>query len=110
MKLSMSVFLSFFLIFMACSDDDDNDDVTNAGCGQNWIEIEEVETALNAFSDAANAYGMNQTAENCQAFKDAGNEYVDVLESIRTCAVNQGLLDEWQRNIDETRSSLETVC
>ncbi len=105
----MSVFLSFFLIFMACSDDDDND-VANVACGQNWFNTEQVQNALTEFTNAASAYGMNQTAENCQAFKDAGNEYVDVLESFRTCAVDQGGLDEWQRNIDETRNSIETLC
>lgn len=108
MKLSMSVFLAFFLIFMACSGDDD--DVADVNCGENWFAAERVQDAFTEFSSAANAYGMNPTTDNCNAFKDAGNDYVDILESFRSCAVDQGDLDQWQQAIDNTRDSLDNLC
>ena len=58
------------------------------------------------FTDAS-AYLSNPTSENCNAFKDAAYDFIDVLESFRSCAVDQGLLDEWEQNFDNARDSLE---
>lgn len=108
MKLSMSVFLAFFLIFMACSGDDD--DVADVNCGENWLAAEQVQDALTEFTNALSTYGMDSTPENCDAVKDAGNDYVDVLESFRSCAVDQGTLDQWQQAIDDSREQIDNIC
>src|SRR6056297_3290476 len=98
MKLTTGLLLSFFFIFMACSDDDN--DVDNVACGQNWFASETVQNALTTFTNAASAYGMNPTTENCNAYKNAADDYIDVLESFRSCAVDQGVLDEWEEDFD----------
>jgi len=92
---------------IGCSDDDD--DVADVNCGTNWFNAEGVQNALTDFSNAATAYGTNPTTENCSAYKDAANDYIDVLESFRSCAVDQGVLDEWEQSFDSARDSLDAL-
>ncbi|MEO0734456.1 MAG: hypothetical protein AAFZ52_16585 [Bacteroidota bacterium] len=39
-----------------------------------------------AFSNAAIAYGQDQSTANCNAYKDAANAYLDAIKRYETCA------------------------
>jgi hypothetical protein len=104
----MGIFLAFFLVFMACSDDDG--DIADVNCGESWFASQRVQDELNEYNNAFSAYTMNPTVENCDALKDAANAYVDTLESFRSCAVDQGTLDQWQESVDDIRESIDNAC
>lgn len=99
--------LAFALILsFGCSGDDDMEDIN---CGENWYASETVQNALTDYMNALNAYGMDPTPENCNAFKSAANDYIDILESFRSCAVDQGVLDEWEESFDQARDGIDEI-
>jgi hypothetical protein len=105
----LGLFLAGVMLFsFGCSGDDD-DGMADVNCGQNWFTAESVQNAVSNFSNAASAYGMNPTTENCNEYKDAANDYIDVLESFRSCAVDQGVLAEWEQNFNEARDSIDSI-
>ncbi len=104
----LGLFIAIAMMFtIGCSDDDDNGDLSNVNCGTSWLVAEAFQDALSNYTDANSAYLSNPTSENCNAFIDATNDFIDVLESFRSCAVDQGLLDEWEQNFDNARDSIE---
>lgn len=108
MKLSMSVFLSFFLIFMACSGDDD--DVDQVACAGNNVFVNEAFVeAYGDLIDAGSAYGQNATPENCEAYKQAIRDYIDVAESLRNCAIQYGQIEDFDEDIEEAREDVEEL-
>ncbi|NBB88999.1 MAG: hypothetical protein GVX96_04370 [Bacteroidetes bacterium] len=105
----LGLFIAIAMMFtIGCSGDDD-DDVADVNCGSNWFASDAVQNALNDFSSAATAYGSNPTSENCNAYKDAADDYIDVLESFRGCAVDQGVLAEWEQSFDDARNSIDAL-
>jgi len=106
----LGLFMAFGLLFsFGCSSDDDGD-LANVNCGANWLASEAVVNASSKYVDAFIAYNENPTQQNCNAFKEAANAYIDILESFRSCAVQQGSLEDWQESMDQTRSEFEDIC
>lgn len=102
-NLQKLIVLLFAGITMSCG----GDDVVGATCSTNFAQsFEDEVTALN---NASLAYGMDQSAANCEAFKNAYLDYIDALEDWDECAVFYNQEVEWQQALDSARESVNTI-
>ena len=93
------------LLFTACGDDDDGP----GGGNCNEVFTVQFEQEINDITAAATAYAMNPTPENCQAYKDAYNDYIDSLEDWADCADELGQSTEWQQSLDDARDAIDAL-
>lgn len=77
-------------------------------CSAVWAT--EVEDELNALMAASVAYSMEQTAENCNAYKAASEDWLDVLRPYAECS-NYSAEDraEIQESIEAAEADLEEL-
>ena len=106
-KFSILLFMATLIIAsFGCGGDDPND--PPSGC--NTVFSQTFNGELDAISTAANAYGMDPSQDNCDALKDAYNDYLDALEDWEDCANFYNQFDEWQAALDSARASVENIC
>ncbi len=97
----MSIFLALFLIFMACSGDDD-DDINQVGCNGASIYTSNVFLDANMkLSQASSTYANNPTPENCEALKNTYRDYIDAVRSLRNCAELYGEIEDFNESLDQ---------
>lgn len=75
--------------------------------GCNWSQ--ELQDELNAFTNAANVYGANPTTENCNAYKNAGLDYLAAASDLQSCANAAGTGTEYQQAIDSAEASINAI-
>ena len=92
-----AVVTSFFL--SSCGNNDP------VGC--NWAT--ELQAESDALGVAATAYGNNPTPANCQAFKDAYQDYLNDADNYVDCAYTAGQGVELQNSIDQAQASLDAL-
>lgn len=95
---------SFFIA--GCGSDDDGM-TTPDFCALNTYSERSLE-ALNAFSAAAGVYGNDPTTANCEAYRSAGQDYLDVLEEYNGCAVIADRQD-YREGIAEAQAELDAI-
>jgi hypothetical protein len=101
----MFCFFAFFILSTGCGDDKD----TPEGCATNFAatfqdELEDINTASANFSN-------DPSTANCEAFKDAYNDYLDALEDWEECANINNQVVEWQQSLDAARAAInDLVC
>lgn len=110
MQKLVFLFLCLLAIqFSGCSKDEDNTaDVRTPG-GRLCTSLaynENVQSALDAISVAANNYANDQSVANCNAYRASLVNWVDVIEDYIQCAsgLNQA---EVQQSLDEARADLD---
>ncbi len=101
-KLLACLLFGLMIIGYGCKKDD-NDPV---GCS-NWAN--EVSAEATAFNNALEAYTLDPTPAKCQAFKAAGQDYLDALESRVECATLSGTGAELQSYIDSSRATIDAI-
>lgn len=69
----------------------------------------EIQDELNAFTEAAMVFGNNPTMENCLAYRDAGQDYVDAFAAFRDCAADTGQLSEFNQSLESAQESLDQI-
>ncbi len=77
--------LSLFVLIMAASCSNNDDDVDPLFCGTNFNFANEVQNELNDVIAAANAFGLDQSTSNCTALKNAYQNYINALRNIDSC-------------------------
>lgn len=95
---------SFFIA--GCGSDDDGM-TTPEFCALNTYSERSLE-ALNAFSEAAGVFGNDPTTANCEAYRNAGQNYLDVLEEYNGCAVIADRQD-YREGIAEAQAELDAI-
>ena len=104
----------FFILFLAvvsvgswnCKKDSDNDN--GDPCSINWAS--DLIDEINAMNVAAQTYIADPTYENCIAYKNAAQAYLDALEPYGNCAALTGQdRVAWQNAIDEAQESLNNL-
>jgi len=105
--MSKQIFLISFLaivIFgsMGCNQN------TPAGCSTAWAS--ELNDEIQALSNAAQAYTMDPTQENCLAYKAAAQAYVDALAPYGNCAaLTAQEKADWQAAVDQAQQSVDDI-
>ncbi len=90
------------IIGYGCKKDDDDP----VGCS-NWAN--EVSAEATAFSNAGVAWSTNPTTANCQAYKDAGEAYLNALQDHIECATLAGTAAELQSYINSSQATLDSI-
>jgi hypothetical protein len=101
-KLLACLMLGLIVIGYGCKKDDDDP----VGCN-NWAT--EVTAEANAFAAAGEAWTLDQTAAKCQAYKDAGQDYVDALNEHSDCATLSGQQAELQAAINSIQDAINAI-
>lgn len=106
--LKLSFLLVLFLgLFSSCGDDEDDAVVDCANANATFATAFSEE--LNNINEVSTEYAMNPTTENCNAFKNAYNDYLDAIEAYEDCAREAGQLAEWNQALAETREALNDI-
>lgn len=85
MKVSKTLALVLFVAMAtlpACNKDNDNDP-----CGNNFNWGLELQAEATAISNAATAYAMDQTTQNCEDYRAAIQAYLDAAADLDGCVV-----------------------
>lgn len=78
-------------------------------CSTAWAT--ELQNEITAISTAATVYAMDPTAANCNAFKEAYQEYIDALRPYGNCPTLTGQdRVAWQQSLDDAEASLDSIC
>jgi len=107
--MKTKIFIILALAVMAvgswtCKKDKTDDDA----CSTAWAT--ELSDQINAMSAAAQAYATNPTYDNCIAYKDAAQAYLNALEPYGNCAALTGQEREaWQSAFDDAQQSLDNM-
>ena len=103
MKLTKLLFAFLFVgvLFTACGDDDV--ECTEAGIS------EAIQDETEALSNAASAYAVDPSTENCEAFKDAYQDFIDEAKSLQDCANEVGEGEEYMQSIEEAEAAIAAL-
>ena len=105
-NLFFSLFFSCVLLFglLSCGGDDEDIEPGDGDC-EPWDE------EYSALTAAAGAYAQDQTPENCIAYKDAYEAYLDAYREFGLCIGFTGPdLEEYEQNIEEAEASIDSLC
>ncbi len=98
----------FSLIILASSCGGDNDaNGTPENCSTAFAESFEAE--LLAVSNASQNFGTDPTPANCQAFKDAYNDYIDALGEWENCANFYNQVAQWEQSLEAARTAVNNI-
>ena len=82
-------------------------------CGDDAVDCDaasfnsEVNAAINAVNAAGQTWANDPTQENCDALKDASNEYLDAVESYEGCdGFNQS---DFQQALQQARQAVNDI-
>jgi hypothetical protein len=105
--MSKKIFFFLFLtvaVFGFWTCDKDNNDTCSAAWGA------ELTNEINAMSNAAQVYASNPTTANCNAYKQAVQNYLDALEPYGNCATLTGQdRVAWQNALDDAQESVDNL-
>ncbi|NNF34051.1 MAG: hypothetical protein HKN68_08085 [Saprospiraceae bacterium] len=102
-----TVFL-FSLVSISCGGDDDPDD-GNVNCSESFSINSELNDEIFAFAQAASDYGQDPSAENCNAYKAAANDYLDALEALEDCAREVGQLNAFNQSLANIQAAFDSL-
>lgn len=90
------------LIFASCGSDDPSCD--------DEAEVNRIlDSGTDSIIDAVTAYSTDQSESNCNALKNAYNDWIDDLESLQSCADEVGQGQEFRIAINNSRDSLNDI-
>lgn len=69
------------------------------------VELQDEVTTL---SNAASAYGQDQSAANCEAYRQAFLDYLEEAEKLDNCVLGGDRVD-YLKAIEDTRASLDDL-
>ena len=96
---------------VSCGDDDDADGnvFTGPNCYNAWASV--YNQSIQTMSQAAQAYGMNPSEENCNAFKAAYQNFLDDVRPFQNCAAISGEeRQQFLEQIEEAEEEIDDLC
>ena len=78
-------------------------------CGSNWNASASLEQEINNLTAAIALYSQEPTKENCEAYKDAYEEYIDVIEEWEDCYIYAGQQASFNQSIADARAAIEAI-
>ncbi len=109
MKYTRNLFvLSLLVLFVSigCNKDDDDDD---GRCGNNWSPAIELEDEINAINAAAQAYAMDQSVENCEAYKQSILDYLAEVRDWEDCYIAIGQQQEFNAAVTQAEQDAMNI-
>ena len=95
----------FTLLVTSCSKDGDG----IAPCSTAWAT--DLQSELTAFVTAAGAYSSDPSDANCNAYKNAYQDYIDALKPYGNCATLTGQSrTDWQEAVADAEADVATLC
>ena len=95
----------FTLLVTSCSKDGDG----VVPCSTAWAT--DLQAEFIAITNAATAYGTDQSDANCNALKSAYQNYINVLKPYGNCATLTGQSRaDWQEAINDAEADVATLC
>jgi hypothetical protein len=80
-----------------------------AGCSANWAQelLDEYSNVLTT----STTYENDPTQENCLAYKDALQDYVDAVEPLLSCSLlTAEEQQELEEDLEDTEDEISTLC
>ncbi len=102
-------FFSLTALTIGCGDDDGGGS-NNAPDGCTASFNTDLQTELTAINNATATWSNEPNEANCNALKDAYNDYLDALEEWEDCAEFYNQVTSWQEAIDATRVTINSIC
>lgn len=97
----LALIFSFVILFSCKKDNPIN-------CGFWGAELLNEITAI---STASTIYSQDQSAANCNALKDAYQDYINAMKPYGDCATLTGQdRTEWKQALDEAEADLDSIC
>ena len=78
-------------------------------CGGDWHWSSELSSEAQQLSSAASLYAESPTSQNCSAYVQAYQDYLDAAERLDNCARQVGQHKEYQEAIDDARDALNDL-
>ena len=99
MRNYFPLFVVGFLFLLSCGDDP----VT---CDQNSF-VNDINAEITDLNNAIQAYGTEQTSDNCNAWKDAAQNYLDAVERYDSCdGLDQA---QFQDALQQARDAVNSI-
>ncbi len=84
-------------------------DLIAGNCSANWTT--EVTDEFSALGTTSAAYGNDQSAANCTAYKAAMKKYIDALKSLSSCTLIVGASKTaFNEALKEAEDDIKTLC
>lgn len=95
------------VVFSSCKKDKDDDPINN--CGNNWSPAVELQDELNALTEAIQVYSLDQSVENCNAYKQAYLAYLDAVRDWEECYIYVGQQQEFLQAVEEAEQEINDI-
>lgn len=106
MKYSTLVFVFTLLIFtISCGDS--NDPSNPSGCSTEFAETFQDE--IQTINTTTQNYANDPSTANCEAFKEAYQNYINALDSWEECANFYNQVAQWEQAIDAAQLSIDNI-
>ena len=103
MKLTKLLFAFMFVGVLFASCGDDEIECTEAGLN------EAIQEETEALSEAVSAFVVDPTTENCEALRDAYQDFIDEAKNLQDCADEVGEGEEYMQSIQEAEASIAAL-
>ena len=110
LKLSLLFTFSFMCIlsFTSCGGSDGPGGVD---CNDSIAVNNEISDEVEAINTALTAYINDQSTANCDALKDAYQDYIDELKGLQDCANDAGVGAEFAASLADAEQSInDLIC
>lgn len=108
-SLSFFTFLIMGLILTSCGDDDDNG-AGNVDCNSSIAVNNAIAQEVDNISTALNAWVADMSDANCDALKEAYQDYIDALQSLQDCANQAGVGAEFAQSLADAEANIANLA
>ena len=95
--------------FTSCGDDDDGGSSQNVDCNSSLAVNQAIADEVDAISTVLQAYTMDPSPSNCDALKDAYQDYIDALRDLQDCANMAGVGAEFAASLDDAEANIANL-
>lgn len=109
----MKKYLFFYLLVLSLSitacGDDEGDINNNDDCNTSFNLASELQIELDNLNAAATTFSNDPTSENCSAYKNADQAYVDAIRSYESCAEEAGQEEQFRTAVDSGQATVDAI-
>jgi len=97
---------SLLILSTSCGDDSDTNEAPE-NCTTAFTQSFEDE--LLAVTEASQNFSTDPSTTNCEAFKDAYNDYIDALDDWEDCANFYEQVAQWEQSLEAARDAVNSI-